>query len=126
MAYKIEDIDWSKMPEGATEFSLEDGEYFFTWYDDNNYFLVSELSTEWQCCRNNISDGLYRYKVRDYHQSGTPMKKQSREERLDKALRSLIQKHFVGGELEWGWADGYSLEDLDTPLYKEIVDLLEI
>lgn len=72
MAYKIEDIDWSKMPEGATEFSLEDGDFFFTWYDDNNCCLVSELSSEWQDCKNNFDDGLVRYKVNDYFPSLRP------------------------------------------------------
>lgn len=122
MAYKIEDIDWSKMPEGATEFSLEDGEYLFTWYDVNNYYIVREISTGWE--NSYFDDGRVRYKVRDYCPSTN--RKPTREERLEKALRTLIQTHFFGAGFEWGWKEGYSLEYLDTPLYKEIVDLLEI
>lgn len=32
MAYKIEDINWDTMPEGATHFTLESEHTYFTWY----------------------------------------------------------------------------------------------
>ena len=121
MAYKIEDIDWSQMPKDAIEFSLEDGEYFLTWYDedDNSWiYLESLMRTE------PYDDGRERYKVSDYHPSATN-RKPTREERLDKALRTLVQTHFFGNELEWGWKEGISLEDKDSYLHKEIIDLLK-
>lgn len=126
MAYKIEDIDWSKMPSGAVEFSLENEDYFLTWYDvdGNGDAWIYQESLERVVSE--YEDGRERYKVSDYHPSATTNRKPTREERLDKALRALIQRHFFGDELEWGWKEGNSLEDMDPPLYNEIVDLLKI
>ena len=121
MAYKIEDIDWGKMPSAAVEFSLEDEDYFHAWYDVNgsswNY-----LKSEW-CVGNKYEDGRERHKVSDYHPSTN--RKPTREERLDRALRALIEWHFFGNGLEWSWKEGKSLEDIDSDLHKEIVDLLK-
>lgn len=120
---KIEDIDWSQMPEDAIEFSLEDEEYFLTWYDgDGNSWIYLESLM----CVEPYEDGRERYKVSDYHPCATPNRKPTREERLDKALRTLIQTHFFGVELEWSWRDDKTLADVDPSLYKEIVDLLKI
>lgn len=119
MAYEIEDIDWNKMPEGAVEFSLEDEEYFFTWYDGYNSFQIEGHSV-WQ---DDNYDERKRHKVSDYHPSAN--RKSTREERLDKALRALVQRHFFGNGLEWSWKEGKSLEDMDPSLYKEIVNLLK-
>lgn len=121
MAYKIEDINWNEMPAGAVEFSLEDEAYFLAWYDGNgNYWNYPK--SEWRVeYRSEIR--RKRYKVGDYHPSTN--KKPTREKRLDKALRKLIQRHFTGNGLEWGWREGKSLEDIDSDLHKEIVDLLK-
>ena len=64
MAYKIEDIDWSEMPEGAVEFSLEDEEYVLTWYNTDNRFKV-DIHPVW--LSRGCDDGRERYKVCDYH-----------------------------------------------------------
>ena len=123
MAYKIEDIDWDKMPEGAVEFALEDDNHHFTWYDDNNRFKI-DIHPEW------LEDDEFgdpvKYKVSDYHPSTTITitRKPTREERLGTALRTLIQRHFHGVELASCWRDGTTLASIDPTLYKEIVDLL--
>ena len=119
MAYKIEDINWNEMPEGAVEFSLEDEDYFFTWFDeDGNYWNYQGLMVR---PSHKYDDGRKRHSVRDYHPSS---RKPTREERLDTALRTLVQTHFFGSGLEWSWKEGKSLEDMDPSLHKEIVDLL--
>ena len=119
---KIEDIDWSQMPEDAIEFSLEDEEYFLTWYDgDGNSWIYLESLI----CVEPYEDGRERYKVSDYHPSTTTNRKPTREERLDVTLRALIQRHFFGNGMEWGWKEGNALEEVDPSLYNEIVDLLK-
>lgn len=120
MAYKIEDINWDEMPKGAVEFSLEDERYFLTWYDGNGdtWIYLESLKRV-----DEYEDGRERHKVSDYHPS---TRKPTREERLDKVLRALIQTHFFGNELEWVWKEGKSLEGMDPSLHKEIVDVLKI
>lgn len=122
MAYKIEDINWGKMPASAVEFSLEDEAYFLTWYDEYGDYWDYHKS-EW-CGEHKYEARRERYKVGDYHPSTN--RKPTREERLDKALRALIEWHFFGNGLEWGWKEGKSLEDIDSDLHKEIVDLLKM
>lgn len=122
MAYEIEDINWNEMPVGAVEFALEDEAFFLTWYDGNgNYWNYPK--SEW-CVEYRSEIRRKRYKVGDYHPSAVN-RKPTREERLDRALRVLIEWHFFGNGLEWSWKEGKSLEDIDPDLHKEIVDLLK-
>ena len=69
MAYEIEDIDWSKMPEGAVEFMLETTGEYLTWVlDDNTYRYYNRYDKNWiieETWRD--SDKRTRYKVSDYH-----------------------------------------------------------
>lgn len=128
MAYKIEDINWDKMPEGAVEFALENNDYIACWYNKNGEYSAVDDYSGWHEAiidPEDPEDNRERYKVSDYHPSATTNRKPTREERLDAALRTLIQRHFFGNELEWGWSEGNSLEDMDTSLYNEILDLLK-
>ena len=124
MAYKIEDIDWGKMPASAIEFALEDESYFLAWYDRNNNYW-DHIESRW-CVLYGYDDNRERHKVSDYHPSAIANRKPTREERLDKALRALIQRHFIGNGLGWSWREGKTLEDIDPSLHAEIVDLLEV
>ena len=121
MAYKIEDIDWDKVPKGAVEFSLENDDYFLTWYDADGSSWNNQES-KWYVEHKSVIRRK-RHKVIDYHPS---TRKPTREERLDRALRALIEWHFFGNGLEWSWKEGKSLEDIDPDLHKEIVDLLKM
>lgn len=66
MAYRIEDIDWSEMPDGAVEFSLEDEDRFFTWYNKDGrmkYVDSGVVSPTWQA----DEVPVVHYKVADHH-----------------------------------------------------------
>lgn len=129
MKYKIEDIDWDNMPEGSIEFALEDNDYIACWYNENGEYSPMGEHSGWREAiidPEDPEDSRERYKVSDYHPSATTNKTPTREERLDRTLRSLIKPHFFGNELEWSWRDGKTLADADPSLYKEIVDLLKI
>ena len=95
MTYKIEDIDWGKMPNGAAEFSLEDEEYLFTWYDGNNRFMV-DVSTGW-VDDDIYSDGRERHKVSDYYPSPTnlTMSDADKVEHFLKELSELSNKYKI-------------------------------
>ncbi len=76
MAYKIEDIDWGKMPEGATKFSLEDEVFIFCWYNKEGEW-TDLCGDTW---RDEFFDGVgdmecnrERFKVSDYHPSATKL-----------------------------------------------------
>ena len=70
MTYKIEDIIWDEMPEGAVEFSLEDEEYIFCWYNKNGEW-TDWCGTTWRDISDVDSEDMKlkreRYKVSDYH-----------------------------------------------------------
>lgn len=84
MAYDIEDINWDEMPAGAVEFSLEDEDYFLTWYDGNgNYWNYRGSMVR---PSHKYDDGRKRYKVSDYHPSTSNNRKPTREQRLEIAL----------------------------------------
>lgn len=130
MTYKIiEDINWDEMPEGAVEFALENDNYIACWYNENGEYSSIDYYSGWHEAfidPEDPEDNRVRYKVSDYHPSATTNRKPTREERLDKALRALIQRHFFGEDLEWSWKEGKSLKDADSSLHAEIVDLLEV
>ena len=95
MAYKIEDIDWDKMPKGAVEFSLETEEYLLTWYDGNGdawIHLESPERVEYE-----HEDGRERHKVSDYHPSTTnlTMSDADKVKYFLKGLTELTNKYKV-------------------------------
>ena len=69
MAYKIEDIDWSKMPEGAVEFMLEDQNDYLTWIMANGESMYrSDVLCDWEIRTKWCEyDHRTRYKVSDHH-----------------------------------------------------------
>ena len=119
MAYEIESIDWSKMPEGAVRFSLKDENYKFTWYNEAGEYKISG-SSEWY---DYDGDGRERYKVKDYIPVNIKQRV-SREERLEKALNKLMTKHFYKKSFFWNYVEDTSLQYIDPELYLEITNLL--
>lgn len=66
MCVSIEDIDWSKMPEGAVKFSLANSFFAFSWYNTDEQFWVPS-NNSWK--KDGYPDNRTKYKVADYHPS---------------------------------------------------------
>lgn len=62
----IEYINWSEMPEGAVEFSLEDNFFAFSWYNADKKFWSLDKN-RWK--KDHYPDSRTKYKVADYHPS---------------------------------------------------------
>ena len=98
MTYKIEDIIWDEMPEGAVEFSLEDDEYIFCWYNKNGEWTdmdgiawhdKSDVGPE------DMESNRERYKVSDYHPTTLTMSDADKVKYFLKELTELTNKYKV-------------------------------
>lgn len=52
------------------------------------------------------------------------MIKSHRELQLEYVLRQLVDNHFFGKELEWGWIEGTTICSIDNDLWLKICQLL--
>lgn len=100
MAYKIEDIDWSKIPEDAVEFSLEDDEFIFCWFNKKGEFTDLCGTMAWEVfgdAPEDKEDIRERHKVSDYYPSPTnlTMSDADKVEHFLKELSELSNKYKI-------------------------------